>query len=188
MPRTVLPPEVDSDKEIQRITSLANKRLRPTPNYYDSSLDAERSILYQTEAALILMSSDSKRKAVDYMKAFSNTKSATDDYNELLQVSTDYQIAVSSSIMQDLNQVTGTFQTFRDSILKSGDEDEDIRSGMVVPLTAMVKSLGRIGYRETRERFHKVFNTAAQTQYLKKDGESLKRELRSWVRVFVSYA
>jgi hypothetical protein len=187
MPKTVMPPPVNADLQVQRAINLANKRLRPPPNYYDASTDMERAISPQTEGAMILMASESKRKAVDYLKAFSGTEASVDDYNELLKVSTDYQIAVSESIMADIQQITGTFQTFRDSILKSGDEDEDIRSGMVTPLAAMVKALGRVGYREARERFHKVFNISAQTQYLMKNGESLKRELRSWVRVFVSY-
>ena len=187
MPKTLLPPEVDNNKQLQRLEDLGNKRLKPPPNYYDASIDQERAVSYQTEAALILLESTAKQKAVNYMKAFSDTTASVDDYNELLQVSTDYQIAVSNSIMDDLQQVTGTFQSFRSSILQAGDEDEDVRSGMVAPLTAMVKSLGRISYRETRERFHKVFNTAAQVQYVKQDGEALKRELRSWIRVFVSY-
>jgi len=187
MPKTLFPPEVDTDKQLQQMKDLSNKRLKPPPDFYNSVNDQETAISYQTEAALILLGSAAKQKAVDYMKAFSGTTNSTDDYNDLLKTSTDYQIAVSNEIMSDLQQVTGTFQTFRNSILQVGDEDEDIRSGMVAPMTAMVKGLGRIGYRETRERFHKVFNTAAQVQYVKQDGEPLKRELRSWVRVFVSY-
>jgi hypothetical protein len=166
-----------------------SKRRKDRPNYYDASLDREQPIPTDTEDALILIPTESKRKAVEYLKTFSDTKASTaaGDYNDLLKEFSDKQVTVSDSISSDLEQVTGKFTTFRNSILQTGDDNLTIKSGMTRPLQAMVTSLGRLGKKESREVFHRLFNSISVAEFAKANSDPIKRELRAWTRVFVSY-
>ena len=169
--------------------SLATKRKLNPPSYYDSEIDRDQGISSDTEAALILISSTAKFKAVEYMKAFADAgvSAASEDYNDLLTEFSAAQVTVSENISADLAQVTGKFQAFRGSVLQAGDTNPVVSSGMTRPLQAMVASLGRLGKKETREKFHQLFNKISVQAFAKADADPLKRELRSWVRVFVSY-
>jgi hypothetical protein len=182
-------PPYDQDKYTANVSVLAAKRKSVPPSYYDSTIDMDRCISSDTEQALILIGAETKRKAVDYMKSFADAKTsaAAVDYNDLLRIFSDKQVENSNNISSDLSTVTGKFQDFRGSVLQSADADATMLSGMTQPLHAMVSSLGRLGKKESREVFHKTFNTVSATVFSKLDGDALKRELRSWIRVFVSY-
>ena len=71
--------------DAQQTKLVANKR-KELPSYYSSIDGSSLTIPSSTEDALILMSSNTKKKAVDYLKQL--TKSAptkrTLDYNALL--------------------------------------------------------------------------------------------------------
>lgn len=189
MGRSVPAKPYDYGPQAAQQVSLALKRKATPPSYYDSDIDRDRGISSDTESALILIGSPSKQKAVEYMKAFADAKASTasEDYNDLLTEFSEKQVTVSDNIASELAQVTGKFQAFRSGVLQAGDTNATIASGMVRPLYAMVTSLGRLGKKETREVFHRLFNKISVQEFAKADGEPLKRELRSWVRVFVSY-
>jgi hypothetical protein len=187
MPSSIRPQQDEADRQLQKYKQLSQGRKNPRPAYYDATAAQEVVIAIDTEEALIIVASEAKRQAVDYMKSFSDAKLTANDYNELLQAFTSKQAVVSNNILQDIQQVTGKFQTFRDSLAKIGDDNTEAKSGLAAPLNAMVKALGRVGIKEARESFHRLFTKAAQVQYVNQADEALKRELRSWVRVFVSY-
>jgi hypothetical protein len=187
MAKSLRPPPDAGDLQLQKFQKVSQGRKNPRPAYYNSASDQDSVITFDTEEALILVDSDSKRKAVDYLKSFSDAQLTANDHNELLQDFTAKQTVVSNNIIQDIQLVTGKFQAFRDSISKLGDSETEVKSGLAAPLTVMVKALGRVGIKESREIFHRLFTHAAKTQYVNQADEALKRELRSWVRVFVSY-
>ena len=165
---------------------IANRKKRP-PNYYNSLGATEQTINGTTEEALIVTSAQAKKKAVTYLKEMASVKSVTNDYNDLLTEYTEARNADSSTVISDLDLVTGKFNAFRVELLKQPEIEVDVKSGFSPALDAMVRALGRLGLKDRRERFHNLFDTVAREQYIGAQTDELKKELRSWIRVFVTY-
>jgi len=164
----------------------ANRKTNP-PEYFNSLTGNTYSIDGVTEDSLILASAQSKQKAVGYCKQMANVGSISDDYNDLLKEFTESRQADSANIVAGLDQITGKFNEFRDDLQSQPGTASNVGSGFVPMLSAMVRSLGRLGLKDRRERFHSTFNNASKTQHLEDQTEDLKKELRSWIRVLVTY-
>lgn len=176
-----------TDDQLKKLVSNRRSKL---PSYYDSVTGVSSQIPASTQDALILMSSTTKKKAVDYLKQLSggDPSQRTADYNELLEEVTATQALYSEAISQELETVTGKFNDFLDSL--SGNLDSagsSIQAGMQPVMRAMTRSLGRLVAIDKNEYFHRMFDDAMYSQYRKDEANDIKKELRSWIRAFVSY-
>jgi len=175
------------EKASKRDAKLVDNRRTTPPDYYNSISKTEYSVGGPVEDALILASAQTKQKAVGYLKQMSNVGSVSDDYNDLLQEFTEARITDSQSVVDGLDQITKKFNEFRDGFNSQQDIEADLKSGFSPLFSAMVRALGRIGLKDRRERFHNLFDSASQVQHVEEQTEDLKKELRSWIRVLVTY-
>jgi len=176
-----------SDNQLKKL--VANRR-QVTPSYYDSVNGVSQAIPASTEDALILLSSTTKKKAVAYLKQLTKGESSqrTKDYNALLKEVTEQQVLYSELVAAELLTITGKFNDFLDSF--SGTLDSgglSIQTGMQPVLQAMTRSLGRLVDIDRNEYFHRMFDGVMEAQYKQKEENDVRKELRSWIRAFVSY-
>jgi hypothetical protein len=88
----------------------------------------------------------------------------------------------------ELLVVTGKFNTFLISFSGSLDGASlAVQAGMEPVLSAMTRSMGRLVDIERNEKFHRMFNGYMENQHKKAEQFDVKKELRSWIRAFVSY-
>lgn len=176
-----------TDAQLNKLT--ANKR-KVLPSYYSSIEGASLPIPSATEDALILMSSATKKKAVDYLKQLTAAEPTkrTQDYNALLEEVTAQQVQYSEATSAELLVVTGKFNTFLTGFSGSLDGASlSVQAGMEPVLSAMTRSMGRLVDIERNEKFHRMFNGYMEGQHKKAEQFEVKKELRSWIRAFVSY-
>jgi len=176
-----------SDKQQKKL--VANKR-SVLPSYYSSLNGTSLTIPSATEDALILMSSDTKKRAVDYLKQLTKAEPTkrTQDYNALLTEVTEQQVLYSTLTAAELLLVTGKFNSFLTSFVGSLDEASlSIQAGMQPVVGAMTRSMGTLVDIDRNEKFHRMFNGYMRNQHAKEEQFEVKKELRSWIRAFVSY-
>ena len=175
---------------VDQSKKLANNTRRVRPTYYNTDTNETYQITNSTENALILLSSTAKKKAVDYIKKLtvtSTSKSAL-DYTALLREVVTQQVDNSAAIQAELSLITGSFNTFLNSF--SGQLDsagETIQSGMQPILSAMTRGMGRLKDIDQNEYYHRMFNEAVEAQFSRDSEKEIQKELRSWIRVLVSY-
>lgn len=175
------------DDQLKKLT--ANKR-SVLPTYYSSVSGVSIPIPSSTEDALILLSSTTKKRAVDYLKSLTKGEPSkqTRDYNALLSEVTEHQVAYSTLATVELETITGKFNEFYNSFTGTLDSAGlTIQVGMSPVLQAMTKTLGRIIDIDSYERFHRQFDSVMEAQHKRDEAHDVKKELRSWIRAFVSY-
>jgi len=175
------------EQALAREAKLSANRKRTPPQYYDSSGAVEQTIARSTEDALIVTAAQAKQKAVAYLKDMASVKSVSNDYNDLLAEYAEARAEDSDAVITDLDQLTGKFNDFRIELLKKPEIEVDVKSGFSPALSAMIRALGKLGAKDRRERFHNLFDIVSQEQFVEEQTEELKKELRSWIRVFVAY-
>ncbi len=174
-----------------QLVKLRNGRKSLPPDYYSADLDEQDNIGTSTEDALILLGSDTKNEAIQYLKAFISAQESalTQDYNDLLQEFSAQQVANSTAADSDLQQLTGKFNTFRNKFRADMDDKYDplIYDGMQPILKAMTTTASRMSEIDRYETYHRTFDSIVDAQFHQSVTANLKRELRSWVRVIASY-
>jgi hypothetical protein len=176
-----------TEKQEQKL--IANRRTE-LPTYYDSADDSTYYISSSTEDAMILLSSTTKKRCVDYIKQFLtvNPSQRQTDYNSLLYEVTSQQVENSNAIAAELALITGKFNEFLASFSGQLDDTEvTIHAGMQPIMSAMTRKLGRLIDIDQNENFHRLYDEAMKFQYAQSTDAGLKQELRSWIRVLVSY-
>ena len=166
---------------------LVYNRKKVPPEYYSSSDEVQYSVGGAIEDALLLASAQSKQKAIAYLKQMSSVGSVSNDYNDLLTEFSESQQANSTAVVDGLDQITGKFNEFREDLATQPNVENEIKVGLSPLFSAMARALGRLGLKDRRERFHNLFDTSSQYQHAEQQTEELKKELRSWIRVLVTY-
>ena len=175
--------------DAQQKKLVANKR-SVLPSYYSSIEGGSLTIPSATEDALILMPSDTKKRAVDYLKQLTKAEPTkrTQDYNALLKEVTEQQVVYSELTAAELLLVTGKFNDFLGKFTGSLDGAAlSVQAGMQPVLSAMTRSMGRLIDIERNEKYHRMFNGYMENQHKQDEQFEVKKELRSWIRAFVSY-
>jgi hypothetical protein len=177
-----------SDEQLRKIEKFRRAVL---PMYYSSNDETVFPISPGTQDSLILLQAGSKSKAVEYIKKLVDAEPSqrTKDYNELLGDVVQNQVQNGNNAVDELQQITGKFTeflaTFRDG--KATAANITIQSGLQPILNAMVRRLGTIVDVEQNVKFHKNYSGFMQATYERDADAELKKELRSWIRVLVSY-
>jgi len=170
---------------------LSKFRRSILPKYYDSRDQETYSIPHNTQDALILTGNETKSKAVSYLKKLADAEPSqrTKDYNELLGLLVDNQVANSDAAATDMEQVTGKFTEFIQSFRVGGAKSANsiVQTGLQPVFDAMVRRLGPIADIGQNVTFHKNYSAFMKNRYTQDINTELKKELRSWVRVIVSY-
>lgn len=172
-------------------TKLDKYRRAILPKYYNSKDQLTYFIPSGTQDSLILLRAESKKKAVDYLKKLADAEPSqrTKDYNELLGEVVNGQVTNADNASNDLKQITGKFTDFLNTF-KAGQATAAniiIQNGLQPMFDAMVRRLGTIADVEQNITFHRNYSRFMQAQYQQDINAELKKELRSWVRVLVSY-
>ena len=173
-----------------QLAKLAANRKDVLPDYYDADSGSTVIIPSSTKDALILLGTETKRKATAYIKVYLDASSGAfaKDYNDLLTEFVEQQVANGDAVVSELQQVTGKFNDFRRQL--SGELTETnliIEEGMQPVLEAMSRALGRLGEIDRSETFHNRFNGVMEAQFKQELADTTKKELRSWLRVIASY-
>lgn len=169
---------------------VANRR-ETTPEYYDARDSETYTIPSVTEDALILLGSDTKRAAKDYLSAYvtASPGAFTQDYNDLLKEFVEQQVANGEATTAELKQITGKFNSFRSKLSgELNDTNVLIEEGMQPIMDTMSRTLGRLTEIDRSEYFHSQFDSVMEAQYTQEVTPELKKELRSWIRVIASYS
>jgi hypothetical protein len=164
---------------------VSQKRKDSPPSYYNADTQVRRSILQETEAALILTPATVKDNATRYIQAFLDKENRSPDYTDVLKLFSDAQIANVAAANQASGTLFSQFNSLRDGLLGSGESL--ISVGMSPLLKALNAGLGRLRKQHDtllyRER-HLAVATSRSSAAL---SEEQKRELQSWIPVLVSY-
>lgn len=170
-------------------TLLASKRKQYLPTRYDADIGSNVSITQDTEDALILLSSETKQKASQYIDVLlaSSTVVLSNDHDTVLQEVVAQHASVLSAQTTELELITGQFETFKDSLTGSGSSDSVFASGTAPLLKAMLRGFGTVQNDVDEVKFASKMNSLAEGKFSKKFSDNAKKELLSWKRLLVSY-
>lgn len=166
-------------------TLVTQKRQANPPSYFSADTQVRRSILQETEAAIILTPASVKDKATAYIQAFLDKENRSPDYTEVLKLFSEAQVAN----VVAANQASGTlftqFNELRDGLLGGGEEL--IAVGMSPLMKALNVGLGRLRKQYDTLLYRERHLNAATSRSAAALSEDQKRELQSWIPVLVSY-
>lgn len=164
---------------------IAQKRKSSPPSYYSADTLVRRSILQDTEAALIVTPAEVKDKATRYIQAFLDKEDRSPDYTDVLKLFTTAQLANVTAANQSAASLFSQFNTLRDSLLGNGSET--VAVGMAPLMKALNTGLGKIRKQYDSLFYRERHLNAATARSGATLTEDQKRELQSWIPVLVSY-
>lgn len=173
-----------TDAQIERI---ARNRKNNPPSYYSASAGESYQISYDTEAALILTSSEVKQKAAQYLDLLLNANPSKDDHDLVTARSASKQLSNLESVLMELEPIIDDFESFRDDLVHSDEQNEMFYQGMQPLAQSFLKGFGSIKNRVDSARFIRKVQSYAQEFYSPEVTDEQRKEWRSWKRVLLSY-
>ena len=165
---------------------LGTRRRATPPNYYSAAKNATLTIPQETEDALILAPAEEKRKASEYLRLMVDADGGSDDHDEALGKFVDKQTAVKQALTDTLSRITKGFDEFKDKLVGSA-RDPVFVTGFAPLLSSMIKGLGTVKRESDSAEFHNRVAKTAKAFYGERLTDRDRRELRSWIRVLLSY-
>lgn len=170
----------------EQLAQLSARRKLNPPTFYNAATGATYTITSDTEDALILASPEEKRKAVEYLRLILDSVGGSTDYDDALEKFTTKQAEVHKAHSDALQTITASFDSFKDGLISGGGEPAYV-VGFSPLISAMIKGLGGIKQESDAAEFHNRGAEVAKAFYGGRLTAEDQRELRSWIRVLLSY-
>lgn len=173
-----------TDAQLQK---LAQGRKANPPSFFNADTGENETISQATEDTLILLPSNVKQQAAQYLDILLNTNPSKSDYDLVVARATEKQADNLSMAMSELDSVIDNFSDFKDDLTGSGST-EPVYSGGATPLLhAMLRGFGSIKNSYESAKFLRKLSQAVSVKYTNKLTDSMRKEWRSWKRVLLSY-
>lgn len=170
----------------EQIEYIKGKRRSSPPSYYSADTGGNVPTSGDTEDALIIASSESKEKALSYIKLILDSNSGSSDYADLLEEFTE-QLSSNAEAKKDaFDQLLKQFGTFKDGLTRGADE-EMLRNGLNPLIKAINRGIGKLTTLQRAADFANDYENASADFFKNRVTDSEKKELRSWIRVLAVY-
>jgi hypothetical protein len=171
-------------EEVQEILNLKRKNRRPS--YFSVENYSDVPISGSTEDALILASSEAKQQAVDYLQLLLNAGASSPEHTDIMFQFIEKQEQNTNAKKAELDQILTKFNSFKTGLLKY-DEVYDIAAGMAPLLKALNRGIKTLRSKSDTVSFDALFYAGAKNFFNVEMSIGDQRELRSWIRVILSY-
>lgn len=172
--------------DAQRNKISQNRKSNP-PSFYNSETGEYESISGETEDALILIGSEVKQKAAQYLDLLLEANPSRGDYDTITARAATKQIENLTAALTELEPVISNFENFRDDLLGGGVKERIFTDGMRPLVRSLIRGIGPLQNKIDASRFSKKVNTYAEAKYASELTDSARKEWRSWKRVLLAY-
>lgn len=170
-----------------QIALLNRSRRQVTPTWYNSDTDESETISGDTEDALILLSSNTKQKAAQYIDQLLSANPADTPQNKLIAAFSAHKVTIAVQQSSEMDSVLSAFDAFRRDLVGGGAEDTLFTEGMQPLLTSILRGLGLLKSRTDDLDFAQRLAEAAEFNYTGRITSDVQKEWRSWKRVLLAY-
>jgi len=170
-----------------QITTLAQKRKRNPPSYYNSDTGSSQGISSETEDALILAPSSVKQKAAQYLDLLLDANPQKSDYDTILARAATKNVALAEAVATELQPVIENFEAFRRTLLGGGETDSFYYNGMQPLFQALLRGIGPIRNKVKAREFYRRLDRVAAAKHGSNLTDATRKEWRSWKRVLLAY-
>lgn len=170
-----------------QLNTLAQKRKRTPPSYFNSGTGSSQTIEPDTEDALILVGTSVKQKAAQYLDLLLDANPQKNDYDAILARAATKRVENATAVLAELEPVIDDFEAFRRNLLGAGATDKVYSSGLQPLLLSLLRGIGPIRNRIRAQDFSKRLGNVAAAKHGSDLTDATRKEWRSWKRVLLAY-
>jgi len=170
-----------------QLTLLGQKRKQNPPSYFNADTGESQGISGDTEDALILIGSEVKQKAAQYLDLLLAVNPSKGDHDTIVARAATKQLANSTAALAELETVISGFSAFRDDLGDATEAQRLYSEGIYPILYTITKGIGKIRNSIDKLKFYKKVNTIAEARYASNLTDAQRKEWRSWKRVLLAY-
>lgn len=173
----------DLTEDQRKLIALKTKTNRPS--YYDSKSKCRVAIGSETEEALILLGTEQKNKAAQYLKAFADKEDRSDTISEVLSLFNSAQQENAENSAIELQIAFVKFDAFKKALYGNGNDA--FARGLAPVVQALSTGLGQLKSQIDRYSYDQRHLAAATSTNRPSLTLDQKKEILSWVSIIVSY-
>ncbi len=170
-----------------QLATLGQKRKRNPPSFYNSDTGEQERISGTTEDAMILIGSDTKQKAAQYLDLLLDANPSKGDYSALVARAVDKQMANATAALAELEPVVSSLNEFKDSLVGGGSTERIYAEGMLPLLASLLVGVVQMRNRIDALKFSQKINRSATKKHASSLTDAQRKEWRSWKRVLLAY-
>lgn len=164
---------------------VEKNRLGQPPTYYNSTTGGRQGINQDTEAAIILLAPEKREKATKYFKLFGDREASSSDYQKVFDLFFERQQNNLKIANTSLQSIFTQFNQFRDDLLGSGEDV--LVTGLQPVFESLNLGMGNLKSTYDTLQYRERHFTAAKNIGVATVTDEQRREIKSWVPVFVIY-